>query len=140
MRLTRFSSRLFITIKLLVQVVNIEFSGGQTCAFTMVAFTEKICQRETRIHLTNGELIGDMHSFTTTNFSEQDILVKDELESGIVPSRPTKIHHQPSVDVLSGHGGGDMGLIATFVEAVREDRQELLGVTLDDILQSYLTV
>lgn len=105
----------------------------------MVAFTEKICERETRIHFTNGELIGDMNSFTTTNFSQLDILGKDERESGKV-SRPAKVHHQPTTDVLSGHGGGDMGLIATFIEAVHEGRQELLGITVDDVLNSHLTV
>ena len=52
----------------------------------------------------------------------------------------TKKVHRPSMDSMSGHGGGDMGLIATFVEAVREGRQELLGITVDDVLNSHLTV
>lgn len=119
------------------QVVNLEFSGGQTCSFTMVAFTEKICDRETRIHFTNGELIGDMHSFTTTSFPEITISGKDEHEEN---SKDNKTKHQPSMDVLSGHGGGDIGLIATFVEAVKLGRQEILGLTVDDILNSHLTV
>lgn len=105
----------------------------------MVAFTEKICDRETRIHFTNGELIGDMHTFTTMNFSHFEVLSKDERESGKL-AHSDKIQHRPSEDTLSGHGGGDMGLISTFVEAVREGRQDILGVSVDDILNSHLTV
>lgn len=32
------------------QIVNMEFEGGVTAAFTMVAFTEEICQRKTSIY------------------------------------------------------------------------------------------
>ncbi|KAF8321742.1 streptomycin biosynthesis protein StrI [Clavulina sp. PMI_390] len=129
------------------QVVNIEFSGGQTCAFTMVAYTEKICDRETRIHFTNGELIGDMKTFTTTYFTRLNVLGKDEraaaggvVASEIPGSKPARVHHKPTVDEMSGHGGGDIGLIAAFVEAVKAGKQEILDVTVDDILNSHLTV
>ena len=39
-----------------------------------------------------------------------------------------------------GHGGGDLGLISTFVEAVRTRSQDVLGVDVDDIFRSHLTV
>lgn len=35
---------------LFAQVVNMEFEGGLTAAFSMVAFTEEICKRKTTIY------------------------------------------------------------------------------------------
>uniref|UniRef100_H3A2N7 Zgc:154075 n=1 Tax=Latimeria chalumnae TaxID=7897 RepID=H3A2N7_LATCH len=37
-------------------VVNMEFEGGATVAFTMIAFTEKICERSTRVYGTKGDM------------------------------------------------------------------------------------
>ncbi|KZT55423.1 NAD(P)-binding protein [Calocera cornea HHB12733] len=105
------------------QVVNLEYSDGSTCSFTMVAFTEAICQRFTRIHFTHGELIGDMDSFTVTDFRTGQ-----------------KSRTRPEPEDQSGHGGGDWGLMGSFVKAVRESDQTVLGTTVDEILKSHLTV
>ncbi|EJD00921.1 NAD-binding protein [Fomitiporia mediterranea MF3/22] len=102
------------------QVVNIEFSSGATVSFTMVAFTTLICDRQTRLHFTHGEIVGDMESFTVTDFRVPK-LYNPQLEGG-------------------GHGGGDLGLISTFVEAVRTRKQDVLGVDVEGILRSHLTV
>ncbi|KDQ20530.1 hypothetical protein BOTBODRAFT_26548 [Botryobasidium botryosum FD-172 SS1] len=104
------------------QVVNLEYSTGATCSFTMVAFTEQICNRSTRIHFTHGELIGDMKTFTTTNFTTLETKQHAPLQEG------------------GGHGGGDLGLMRAFVHAVREGRQDVLGVTVDEVLRSHMTV
>lgn len=99
-----------------------EYSTGVTCSFTMVAFTQAICERSTRIHFTNGELIGDMSTFTTTNFSTLEMK-----------------RHTPALEG-GGHGGGDYGLMRTFCRAVRENDQSVLGTSVDDVLRSHLTV
>jgi len=104
------------------QVVNLEFTDGRTASFTMVAYTSLICDRQTRLHFTHGEIVGDMSTFTVTDF-----------RTGL------KKKHYPK-DEGGGHGGGDTGLIRTFVEAVATGRQELLGTDVREVLKSHLTV
>ncbi|KIJ70217.1 hypothetical protein HYDPIDRAFT_78037 [Hydnomerulius pinastri MD-312] len=104
------------------QVVNIEFSSGATASFTMVAYTSLICDRQTRLHFTHGEIVGDMVSFTITDFrTGAKTRVNPPNEGG-------------------GHGGGDLGLIKTFVEAVRRGEQGLVGTDIGEVLKSHLTV
>ncbi|OBZ76186.1 putative oxidoreductase YteT [Grifola frondosa] len=50
------------------QVVNFEFSNGATASFTMIAHTKLICDRQTRLHFAFGEIVGDMNTFTVTDF------------------------------------------------------------------------
>lgn len=104
------------------QIVNLEYSNGVTASFTMVAHTSLICERQTRLHFSHGEIVGDMDTFTVTNYRTGE-----------------KKHYTPQNEG-GGHGGGDIGLIRTFVEAVRTGRQEVLGTNVSDVLRSHLTV
>ncbi|KAN0097319.1 hypothetical protein V8E55_001765 [Tylopilus felleus] len=104
------------------QVVNIEFSSGATASFTMVAYTSLICERQTRLHLTHGEIVGDMNKVTVTDFRTGKQTTHYPLNEG------------------GGHGGGDLGLIRTFINAVRAGDQSILGVGVGDILTSHFTV
>jgi len=104
------------------QVVNIEFSNGATASFTLVAFTSLICARQTRIHFSHGEIVGDMASFTVTDFRT---------------GKTTR--HEPS-NSGGGHGGGDNDLIAAFVKAVAMRDQSVLGTDIAEVLKSHLTV
>lgn len=88
----------------------------------MVAYTTLICERQTRLHFTHGEIVGDMDQFTVTDFRSHQTTV-----------------HRPSTEG-GGHGGGDFGLVRTFVEAVRTRRQALLGTDVTDVLKSHLAV
>ncbi|KAF8583462.1 NAD(P)-binding protein [Ramaria rubella] len=108
------------------QVVNIEFSDGSTASFTMVAFTEAICDRQTRIHFTDGELVGDMKTYKTTDFRKR-----------------ISTTHTPNPEKgWGGHGGGDLGLMGAFVRAVKEGNKESLGqgTSVDDVLRAHLVV
>ncbi|OAX36588.1 NAD(P)-binding protein [Rhizopogon vinicolor AM-OR11-026] len=104
------------------QVVNIEYSSGATASFTMVAYTSLICERQTRLHFSHGEIVGDMNDFTVTDF-----------RTGCKTT-----HHLKNEG--GGHGGGDLGLIRTFIEAVRTGNQGLLGTNVSEVLKSHLTV
>jgi len=43
-------------------------------------------------------------------------------------------------DEGGGHGGGDTGLIRTFVEAVKARNQTIMGTNVDEVFQAHLTV
>ena len=95
--------------------------AGATVSFA-IANTNLVCERQTRLYYTHGEIVCDMDQFTVTNFC----------------SRQTTVH-RPSTEG-GGHGGGDVGLIRTFVEAVRTRRQDLLCTDITDVLKGHLTV
>jgi hypothetical protein len=74
------------------------------------------------MHFTYGEIVGDMSSFTVTDFRKKQ----------------SKTHHPRNEG--GGHGGGDFSLIKAFVEAVRTGRQDVLGTDVTEVLKSHLTV
>jgi predicted dehydrogenase len=104
------------------QVVNLEFENGCTASFTMVAFTSTICERQLRMHFTHGEIIGDMNSYTVADFRTNKTKTCHPIQEG------------------GSHGGGDIGLIRTFVEAVRTGNQKLLDTDVGEVLKSHMTV
>jgi predicted dehydrogenase len=104
------------------QVVNLEFSDGSTASFTMIAYSSLICERQTRMHFTHGEIVGDMNSFKVTDFRKSS----------------TRTYHPKSEG--GGHGGGDIGLMRAFVEAVATGRQDVLGTDIHEVVKSHLTV
>eukprot|EP01132_Coremiostelium_polycephalum_P003587 gene3587-4468_t len=67
------------------QVVNFEYEDGRTCSFSMVAFTDEMCVRKTRIFGTHGELICDGHSIYWTDFKFGD---KEIIKPEYCPCKP----------------------------------------------------
>ncbi|KAJ3242648.1 hypothetical protein HDU78_001317 [Chytriomyces hyalinus] len=110
------------------QVVNVEFEGGKTATMTMIAFTEAVCQRSTRIHGTKGEIIGDMSKFTVFNFETRE---KREVDPATFDL---------DKDGTSGHGGGDSGLMNAFVRALQTGDQSKVGCDVDDVFNSHALV
>lgn len=88
----------------------------------MVAFTSLICDRQLRMHFSHGEIVGDMTKYTVNDFRAKSTKTYTPRNDG------------------GGHGGGDKGLIRTFVEAVRTGRQDILGTDVAEVLKSHLTV
>lgn len=107
--------------------------GAKTATLTMIAFSERICERFTRIYGTRGELQADSNTIKVYDFETER----------------TKIW-RPEVDLLSGHGGGDAGLANAFVNAidkvknggwdVEKAQKEIIKVTPEEILRSHAAV
>ncbi|MGC9469172.1 MAG: Gfo/Idh/MocA family protein [Anaerolineae bacterium] len=108
------------------QVVSMDFEGGRTATFTMMAFTE-MRHRETHIFGTRGELVGD------GRYIEHYDFLTDSKE---------RIDTEANADgsILGGHGGGDFGLMDHFVRAVAEQDPSHILSGPDETLASHLLV
>ncbi len=107
------------------QVVNFEFAGRRTATFTMTGFTE-MRDREVRIFGTKAELRGDGRMIRIYDFLTRKTDTIDT-ETG-------------DASILGGHGGGDLGLMESFVKAVREKNPKLILSGPDESLESHLMV
>lgn len=96
---------------------NILFDKNVTASFSMEAFTSYEGRR-TRIMGSTGDITGDMHSFTLTDF-----------RSG------KKTEWKQDTDM---HGGGDWRLVADWVQAVSEQNAALLTSSIDASIESHV--
>lgn len=103
------------------QVVNMEFEEGVTATFSMCGFTREQT-RMVQIMGTKGEIRGNMEE---NSISIYDFLTKQE----------TVMHFD---NPQSGHGGGDSGIVRTFLHDIDEEdkSQSLSSATVS--LQSHL--
>jgi len=107
------------------QVVNLLFDGGQTSTFTMTALHES-WHRRTRVFGTLGELAGDGVKFEHCDFlTDSRKIIDTEAADGTI---------------LGGHGGGDEGLMDSFVSAVATGDQSLILSGPDESLESHRMV
>lgn len=110
------------------QVVNMEFEGGLTAAFTMVAFTEEMCLRKTTIYGSKGELSCNGHEVRVFDFLTQT-------------STKHKPQHKAPVEFgLGGHGVADYHLIDAFINAIAKNDPSLIRSGPEETLQSHLLV
>ncbi|MFF1687770.1 MULTISPECIES: Gfo/Idh/MocA family oxidoreductase [unclassified Streptomyces] len=93
------------------QVVNLEYEGGITAAFTLTAFTPQK-NRHTKIFGTRGQLTGDGRTIEIYDFATDERTVVDTDNGGS--------------SAAAGHGGGDDGLMSAFLRALHQGRPELL--------------
>lgn len=107
------------------QVVNLEFEDGATATFTMSAFTPG-SGRETYI-------MGDRGTLRCT---DDGILHFDFLTHTCAQ---VQLHEEDGA-VASGHGGGDFGLMKSFVAAVRENDPSQITSGPRISLESHLMV
>ncbi|XP_078725660.1 putative oxidoreductase YteT [Lampetra fluviatilis] len=110
------------------QVVTMEFEGGTTASFSMVAFTEKLCVRKTTIYGTKGEL----HCEGAGPVRVYDFLSESSA-------------HHPAASAaastrLCGHGGADFFLVDAFISAVAKKEPSLILTGPGETLKSHLLV
>ncbi|MCX6318213.1 MAG: Gfo/Idh/MocA family oxidoreductase [Bacteroidetes bacterium] len=96
---------------------NILFDKNITAAFSMEAFTSYEGRR-TRVMGSMGDIVGDMTSFTHTDFRTGKVTDwKQESD---------------------GHGGGDWRLVADWIQAVSQQNPALLTSTIDASIESHI--
>ncbi|CAH0119987.1 Putative oxidoreductase YteT [Paenibacillus sp. CECT 9249] len=105
------------------QVVNMEFAGGITAAFTMSAFTNE-CGRTIKLMGTKGEIRGAM---------EKNEIEVTYFETGFTET--ISLHVQGG---HVGHGGGDHRLVEDFLALVRGDGAGKALTTAATSLQSHM--
>jgi predicted dehydrogenase len=93
------------------QVVALEYRDGRTASFHAEGLS-RMRFRETRLFGTGGEIWGDGRYIRIFDFVKGERTVDPEVEA--------------EGSIRSGHGGGDMGLMAAFVLAV--EREDPLGL------------
>ena len=97
--------------------MNLKFENGVTATFNMEAFTS-YHGRRTRVMGSMGDIVGDMESFTYTDFRTGE-----------------QQHWSHSSD---SHGGGDWRLVSDFLAAVDARDPNLLTSTIDASVESHL--
>ena len=90
-------------------ISSMQFEGGVTASFSMEAHTS-YAGRRTRIMGSRGDVVGDMETFTSTDFRSGKSTVCD-LSSG------------------DGHGGGDWRLVRNRIQAISQRNPDLLTST-----------
>ena len=112
------------------QVVNLQFQNGVTVSFTMVAFSEEICKRTTRIFGT----LGEIKYFGGVTVEHFDFLSGKSHSYNCHPVEAMFSKH------LRGHGGADFYLIDSFIKAVQANDPSLIQSGPEETLQSHLLV
>lgn len=106
------------------QTVNLEFDGGLEVSFTLSAFTSIDVQRRTMVCGTRGMLVGDGQ-----NLEIHDFLTNQTTSENVVKAA--------SGNITDGHGGGDYGLIQSFLQALRTDNLKAVCTGADETLESH---
>jgi len=107
------------------QVVNILFRGGKTASFCMEGLSQG-GHRKTYLFGTRGQIYGDGRYLKRFDFLTEETETVDT-EAG-------------DASILGGHGGGDLGLMQSFVEAVAQRDQSRVLSGPKETLETHLMV
>lgn len=127
------------------QVVNFLFDDNSTATMTMIAFTQDICSRKTKIYGTKGQLEWD-DALKHNKIQHYDFLTgKSELIDCIdaIPTFKKQTNDQSvnsSHFKLTGHGGSDYFMMDSFIEAVLKNDKSFVLTDIEDSFRSHLIV
>jgi len=104
------------------QVVELEYAGGVTASLSMEGHTS-YAGRRVRFMGSEGDLVGDENDLFISNFKT---------------SETARWNTKENADLSSGHGGGDYGLLAAFIQAVSQHDPRPLSTTIASAMESHL--
>ena len=104
-------------------VTSMLFEDNVTANFSMEAFTS-YHGRRTRIMGSMGDIVGDMESFTYTDFRTGERLHK-------------KVDKRTS-DLYGAHGGGDLLLVRDWLQAVHNQDVNLISSDINVSVDSHV--
>lgn len=104
-------------------ICNLEFEDHVTASLQVEALTS-YGGRKTRIMGTKADIVGDMQTFTLTDFLTGKKYIWDE-----------DISKLPGYE---GHAGGDWGIVKDFVLAVAHHDEKYLSSTIDVSVESHV--
>jgi predicted dehydrogenase len=113
------------------QAVLMEYENGTTSQLTMVATTERICTRQTKVYGSLAELTGDAET--------EQVHVHEFLSKTTTTYYPTE-EDPPTATTLTGHGNADYHLMKAFCEAVATNNPALVLTTAKESLESHRLV
>ena len=107
-------------------MVNLLFEDGSTASMTMTAFNFH-SGRKTRIFGSLGQIETDSITITVRKFLDDSV-------------REVNTETCNDGGILTGHGGGDFGIMDSFVRAVAENDPSKIVTGIDETLESHLMV
>ena len=109
------------------QVLSMQFAGGATATFTMSAFD---AGRNIEIWGTEGVLRGGTY---TKQVADCDIVVRNHASG-----ETSQYNVEPKAGAMSGHGGGDGGLMESLYDEMRTPNPADMRSSLVKSVQSHL--
>lgn len=103
------------------QIVNMEFQNGVHAQFMLTAFTE-VLSRSIRVCCEKGEIFGNLEKNTVHS---------------IFFGQEEQVHHmEQRNEQYASHGGGDMGIVLSLIEAYAEGKE--CASTIEQSVHSHL--
>lgn len=117
------------------QTVNILMEDDVTVSFTLSAFTSEI-KRDFRITGTKGEVVADELKENIEVKIFGDNLTEDSIGKASKYVSINRYDNGEGGD--AGHGGGDYGLVKSFVKGIKGDREKIVSGSKESVMSHIM--